>query len=50
MSGLRPGVGLRPVAVRMMREAAVCDRQRALELEAAAFGAVTQTQAANAMV
>jgi 3-hydroxyacyl-CoA dehydrogenase/enoyl-CoA hydratase/3-hydroxybutyryl-CoA epimerase/enoyl-CoA isomerase len=38
------------MAVRMMREAAVCDRRRALELEAAAFGAVTQTQAASSMV
>jgi 3-hydroxyacyl-CoA dehydrogenase/enoyl-CoA hydratase/3-hydroxybutyryl-CoA epimerase/enoyl-CoA isomerase len=38
------------IAVRMMREAARCDRKRALELEAAAFGAVTQTQAAKAMV
>lgn len=38
------------MAVRMMREAAQCDRQRALELEAEAFGAVTQTQAARAMV
>jgi 3-hydroxyacyl-CoA dehydrogenase / enoyl-CoA hydratase / 3-hydroxybutyryl-CoA epimerase / enoyl-CoA isomerase len=38
------------MAVRMMREAATCDRARALELEAAAFGAVTQTQAAKAMV
>lgn len=38
------------MAVHMMREAAVCDRQRALELEASAFGAVTQTQAASAMV
>jgi 3-hydroxyacyl-CoA dehydrogenase / enoyl-CoA hydratase / 3-hydroxybutyryl-CoA epimerase / enoyl-CoA isomerase len=38
------------MAVRMMREAAPCDRGRALELEAAAFGAVTQTQAAKAMV
>lgn len=38
------------MAVRMMREAAACDRARALELEATAFGAVTQTQAANAMV
>jgi 3-hydroxyacyl-CoA dehydrogenase / enoyl-CoA hydratase / 3-hydroxybutyryl-CoA epimerase / enoyl-CoA isomerase len=38
------------MALRMMREAATCDRARALELEAAAFGAVTQTQAAKAMV
>ncbi|MBC5767076.1 fatty acid oxidation complex subunit alpha FadB [Ramlibacter sp. GTP1] len=38
------------IAVRMMREAAQCDRTRALELEAAAFGAVTQTQAARSMV
>ncbi|RYY94088.1 MAG: fatty acid oxidation complex subunit alpha FadB, partial [Comamonadaceae bacterium] len=38
------------MAVRMMREAGACDRSRALELEAAAFGAVTQTQAAKAMV
>jgi 3-hydroxyacyl-CoA dehydrogenase/enoyl-CoA hydratase/3-hydroxybutyryl-CoA epimerase/enoyl-CoA isomerase len=37
-------------AVRMMREAATVDRKRALELEAAAFGAVTQTQAARSMV
>lgn len=43
----QPAAGM---AVRMMREAALCDRQRALELEAAAFGAVTQTQAANAMM
>lgn len=38
------------MAVRMMREAAACDRRRALELEATAFGAVTQTQAAKSMV
>ncbi|MBI5277664.1 MAG: fatty acid oxidation complex subunit alpha FadB [Burkholderiales bacterium] len=38
------------MAVRMMREAATCDRTRALELEAQAFGAVTQTQAAKSMV
>jgi 3-hydroxyacyl-CoA dehydrogenase / enoyl-CoA hydratase / 3-hydroxybutyryl-CoA epimerase / enoyl-CoA isomerase len=38
------------MAVSMMREAAVLGRERALELEAAAFGAVTQTQAAKAMV
>ena len=38
------------LAVRMMREAATCDRTRALELEAQAFGAVTQTQAAKSMV
>ena len=43
----QPAAGM---AVRMMREASVCDRRRALELEADAFGAVTQTQAANAMV
>ena len=38
------------MAVRMMREAATVDRRRALELEAQAFGQVTQTQAAKAMV
>lgn len=43
----QPAAGM---AVRMMREAATCERARALELEAAAFGAVTQTQAARAMV
>jgi len=38
------------MAVRMMREAATVDRAGALELEAKAFGAVTQTQAAKSMV
>ncbi|RYX93447.1 MAG: fatty acid oxidation complex subunit alpha FadB [Comamonadaceae bacterium] len=38
------------MAVRMMREASAVSRTRALELEAAAFGAVARTQAANAMV
>jgi 3-hydroxyacyl-CoA dehydrogenase/enoyl-CoA hydratase/3-hydroxybutyryl-CoA epimerase/enoyl-CoA isomerase len=38
------------MAVRMMREATRCDRKRALELEAQAFGAVTRTQAAKSMV
>jgi 3-hydroxyacyl-CoA dehydrogenase/enoyl-CoA hydratase/3-hydroxybutyryl-CoA epimerase/enoyl-CoA isomerase len=38
------------MAVRMMREAVRCDRAQALELEARAFGEVTQTQAAKAMV
>jgi 3-hydroxyacyl-CoA dehydrogenase/enoyl-CoA hydratase/3-hydroxybutyryl-CoA epimerase/enoyl-CoA isomerase len=38
------------MAVRMMRAAAGVDRTRALALEAEAFGAVTQTQAAKSMV
>jgi 3-hydroxyacyl-CoA dehydrogenase/enoyl-CoA hydratase/3-hydroxybutyryl-CoA epimerase/enoyl-CoA isomerase len=38
------------MAVTMMRAAGRCDRTRALELEAQAFGAVTQTQAARSMV
>ena len=38
------------MAVRMMRAAAGADRARALALEAEAFGAVTQTQAARSMV
>lgn len=38
------------IAVAMMREAGSQERARALELEAAAFGKVTQTQAAKAMV
>ncbi len=38
------------LAVRMMWQAASADRARALELEAEAFGQVTQTQAAKAMV
>lgn len=38
------------MAMAMMREAGAVDRARALELEAAAFGRVTQTQAAKAMV
>ncbi len=38
------------MAVRMMRAAAGMDRARALALEAEAFGAVTQTQAARSMV
>jgi 3-hydroxyacyl-CoA dehydrogenase/enoyl-CoA hydratase/3-hydroxybutyryl-CoA epimerase/enoyl-CoA isomerase len=38
------------MAVRMMWDAASADRARALQLEATAFGQVTQTQAAKAMV